>query len=152
MGSAAIRNGLRLALVCCCGLAGCLGVDSAAVVKSVPPDPFVEELLRQEVLTRDKDSATLKNTVVLRDIPVKTPLAKARAFMEQHGFSCWANVPCGAYTCLHCTAYKRKRQDLADRVVVKLIYQDQKVIGAEVAVDYGVHHPDHSWVPNFSGK
>jgi hypothetical protein len=129
-------------------LAGCLTMPPQPGVKNTQTlDPFVEEILRQQVVTREKDSATLKSDVVMREIPAKTPLAKARAIMEKHGFSCWANVPCGVYTCLHCTAYKRKSAELADRLVVKLIYQDQKVIAAEITVDYGIRHPDRGWMP-----
>jgi hypothetical protein len=41
-------------------------------------------------------------------------------------------------TYVHCTAYKRKAQSCADRVVVKLFYREQRLVDVEVTVDRDV--------------
>jgi hypothetical protein len=107
---------------------------------SVPePDPFLAEIARQPVLQKTPASAVLRPDVVFQQIPLHTPVKDARAVMERHGFSCWAAVPDGTRMCLHCTAYHRKRPDYMDRIVVKLYYENQRVVNAEVTVIYDAH-------------
>jgi len=114
--------------------------DTAGPVPA--PDPFLAEIARQPCLTKTTGSAVLKPEVVFQQVPLHTPLKEARAIMERHGFSCWAAVPDGSRMCLHCTAYHRKRVDYMDRIVVKLYYENQRVVNAEVTVDYDVHRTD----------
>jgi hypothetical protein len=101
-----------------------------------PPDPFVAEIARQPVARKMEGSAELKPEIVFTVVPLHTPIKEARALMEKHGFSCWSNVPDSNRMCLHCTAYHRKRADYMDRIVVKLYYENQRVVSAEIRVDY----------------
>jgi hypothetical protein len=82
-------------------------------------------------------AATLKQ-IILEEIPLQMPVAEARAILERHGFSCWANVPDDHGLCLHCTAYKRTGMACADRVVVKVFAEEQRVSNVEVTVEQDV--------------
>jgi hypothetical protein len=123
---------LWLGLVGGCCLAGC-----QAVGPSEPPDPLVEEILSQPTPKKAPPPGATdpRAAVVLLEVPLQTPLAQARATLEQHGFSCWSGVPDAKGMCLHCTAWKRRGRYYGDRVVVKLFYENQRVIKVEVSVD-----------------
>jgi hypothetical protein len=84
--------------------------------------------------------------LVLREVPLQTPLPQAQAVMERHGFSCWAGVQKNYRTCLYCTAYRPRTALAADKVVVKLYYEQKRVTGVEVIVENNV--PRSSW-PRF---
>jgi hypothetical protein len=121
--------------------------DSSPVPPNGNPDPLLEEILKQETLVKKPDSATLKPDVIFREVPIRTPLAEARAIMERHGFSCWSGVADSKGTCLHCSAYKPKKQGLADKIVVKLFYETQRIVNAEITVQYDVRRPDRGIWP-----
>jgi hypothetical protein len=102
----------------------------------------------------------LKPDFILQEIPLGMPLADARAVMERHGFSCWSGVqdnyriclyctafrrkmanvaglPCaGAVVSAYCTAYRRKTANIADKVVVKLFYEQKRINDVEITVEY----------------
>jgi hypothetical protein len=126
-------------LLCCCFL-GCATFEPGPVPQNGKLDPFLDEIVRQEPLEKKLWSVTLKPDVVLRDIPLQTPVAEARAIMERHGFSCWSGVADAKGKCLHCTAYIRKSPDYADRVVVKLFYDTERVVNVAVTIEYKVRH------------
>jgi len=106
------------------------------------PDPVLAEIARQPEIRKLTGSAELKPDIVFQTVPMHTPVTEARAIMERHGFSCWAAVPDGSRMCLHCTAYHRKRPDYMDRIVVKLFYENHRVVNAEVTVIYDANRTD----------
>jgi hypothetical protein len=141
MGKVGFRTVLCLAVLACACAAGCMTTNPAAPAPDVKLDPFVDELLRQEVLAKKPGSATLKPDPVLRELPVKSTVEQARAAMERHGFACWSGVAEANGTCLHCMAYKPKDRGYADRVVVRFFYDHHRVVTAvEVTVEYDVLH------------
>ena len=105
----------------------------------------MDELLKQDALQKKPGSAVLKPDRVFEEIPVKTPVADARATMDKHGFNCWSGVADARGTCVQCILYKRKTPYLADRVVVKLFYENKQVINAEVLVEYEVRHDERGF-------
>jgi len=106
------------------------------------PDPFLAEIARQPEIKKSTGSADLKPDAVFVEVPLHTPIQEARAIMERHDFSCWMAVPDGDRVCLHCTAYHRKRPDYMDRIVVKLYYENRRVVNAAVIVNYDAHRTD----------
>jgi hypothetical protein len=127
----------------CLGLLVCwTGPGCDSVPQNGQPDPLVEEIVRQAGPKKKATAATagaeaLKR-LILEEIPLQTPVAEARAVMERHGFSCWANVPDEKGPCHHCTAYRRKGPAVADKVVVKLFAEQGRVSNVEVAVEHDV--------------
>jgi hypothetical protein len=121
--------------------------DTPPVPENGKPDPFLEEILHQPVVGKVANSDTLKADVVLREVPPQTPLADARAIMERHGFACWSGVPDNNRTCLYCTAWKPRGADRADHVVVKLFYENRRVLLAEVLVEHDLRHASHDIRP-----
>ncbi len=75
----------RVSLACCCcaALAGCLGVP-APFAKPPPPVPLHTILLFEPV---EAEREALRQ-VVLRHIPLGTPLDQAREILGQQGFIC----------------------------------------------------------------
>ena len=68
--------------------------------------------------------------------------------MKSHGFTCWSGVHDGTSICLHCTAYRGQNAERADKILVKLYYENKRVIGVEAIVEYGVQHSERSfWSP-----
>ncbi len=130
-----------LALLPCLVLAGCMSFHGYQAAPVPPPDPFVVEIARQPAVRKMEGSAELKPEIVFTVVPLHTPVKEAKTLMEKHGFSCWASVPDGTRMCLHCTVYHRKRADYMDRIVVKLYYENQRVVSAQVRVDYDAHRP-----------
>jgi hypothetical protein len=114
------------------------------VSQAEPIDPFVEAILKQEVLEKKPKSATLKPDAVVKEVPFQTPLGQARSIMEKHGFTCWSGVSDTYGRCLQCTAYKPTSKARADKLVVKLYYDRTRIIvNALVTVDYNVPHTSH---------
>jgi hypothetical protein len=103
----------------------------------VPPDRLVEEIVKEATRTKTPgpDTATGLEALVLQEVPLQTPLAQARAVMERHGFSCWIGVPDDKGVCLHCTAWRRTSTHYGDRIVVRLYYENRKVVKVGVSVD-----------------
>lgn len=133
------------ALLPCLILAGCMSFRGNTSAPVPPPDSFVADIARQPVVRKMEGSAELKPEIVFTIVPLHTPVKEAKALMEKHGFSCWASVPDGNRMCLHCTAYHRKRADYMDRIVVKLYYENLRVVSAEVRVDYDAHQMNPFW-------
>jgi hypothetical protein len=149
MNRAAVWKVLALGLLPCCCSAGCGTFNSSAAPQNGVPDPLLEEIVKQGVPGKKSWPVPLQADAVLREVPVLTPVAQARAVMERHGFSCWPCVPDSGGTCLHCTAYRRKSPLAADKVVVKLFYEADRVVYEEVTVEYDVPHPDRGFWPVF---
>jgi hypothetical protein len=126
----------KVALMCLlvCSWVGCVTVPPSSTSPSDPPDPFVKAILKEAPASKRPGVTVVSPDVVLKEVPLKTPLAQARAIMEQHGFSCWKGTPEGLGTCLHCTAYRRKNEYASQKIVVKLIYENDRVTGALVTV------------------
>jgi hypothetical protein len=99
---------------------------------------MVDAIYRQAMKEKRIGSGPISPEMVLSEIPLSTPLAKARAIMEKHGFSCWSAVPINNNgLCLHCTAYKSGPHKIF-KVVVKLVYADKgskPVLAEEVTVE-----------------
>jgi hypothetical protein len=145
MREATVRKGRWLGLLLCCGLAGCVTTSPFATPLPETPNPFLEEILKQDpVVFKEGDKEIkpvpprLKPDSILQAVPLNTPLAEARAVMERHGFSCWSGVQDNYRTCLYCTACRRKTPYLADKIVVKLFYEQKQVVDVEVTVQYDV--------------
>jgi hypothetical protein len=127
-----------LGVVAGCCLAGCQSVGPGG-----PPDPLVEEILKQPAPKKAPVPGTPDPlaAVVLAEVPLQTPVDQARAVMERHGFSCWSNVPDDRGVCLHCTAWVRRNNCYADRVVVKLYYESRRVVKVVATAEREVWHP-----------
>ncbi len=128
------------------GSAGCL-VNGQNVVNPPPTekktqDPLLEQIIKQDTLTKQPGSATLKADPVIKEIPLKSSLTKARSIMEGHGFTCWGGVPDDGRVCMRCTAYYRKTPRLADKVMVKLFYEKNEVVSIEILIEYAVYRPE----------
>jgi hypothetical protein len=147
MRKTAVWHGLWLAFLPGFCFPGCVTFNSSTVPPNGIPDPLLEEILRQETLVKKPDSATLKPAILLREVPIRTPLAQAKSVMERHGFSCWSGVADSKGTCLHCTAYKPKKRGLADKIVVKLFYETQRIVNVEITVEYDVLQSDRGFWP-----
>ena len=131
---AAVRTGMGLSLLLCCVAIGCVTPPAPPPFTPDPPNPFLEEILKQEILVFKKDGVVVKvdpprvaPDVVLREVPLHTRLADAQAVMERHGFACQAGVREDYRECLYCTAYKRKSRVVADRVIVRLFYEQKRL-------------------------
>jgi hypothetical protein len=146
MDKAKVWKVLWLSFFLCCCYLGCETVNSPATLANGKPDPFVEEIVKQEAFEKTPAAAKFKPDAILKAIPLQTPLEQARAVMEGHGFSCWAGVP-GTYgPCLQCTVFKPKNQYVADKIVVKLYYQKKRISNVEASVEYNVEHAEHGFV------
>jgi hypothetical protein len=111
-------------------------------------DPMVENIL---TLAKVAGSEQANFNAYLKEIPMKAPLAEARAVMVRHGFTCWPDVTDDRGTCLYCTAYKNTSRALADRVIVRLYYDRGLVVNANVSVERGVRHVDPQFTPPAPG-
>ena len=146
MRGAAIRTVMGLGLLLCGGVVGCLTTNPSAPTQPETPNAFVAEILKQEKLVvKDAKNVEIKMDpprvspeVVLREIPLQTPLANARAVMERHGFSCQGGVRDEYRDCLYCTTYRRKTAAIADRVTVKLYLEQKRVVDVVVNVEHDV--------------
>jgi hypothetical protein len=120
--------------------------DPRPPVPEVKADAWVDEIVKQDVLDSKNKWRKLKADVVLKEVPIYTPLAQAKSIMERHGFSCWTGLSDNRGEYMHCTAYKRKNQSLADKVIVKFHYDAKQIIDAEVNLEQDVLLPGHrSW-------
>jgi hypothetical protein len=130
-----------------CGLAlGCMTFDPRPPAPEAKADAWVDEILKQDVLESKNKWSKLKAEVVLKEVPLHTPLAQARSIMERHGFSCWAGLSDNRGDYLHCTAYKRKNQSCADKLTIKFHYDAKRIVDAEVTVEHDVLLPgQRSW-------
>ena len=103
-------------------------------------DPLVEEIANQAAVGKRVGSTPQSPDLILKEIPLKTPVKEAQAIMKEHGFTCWSAVPDGYKTCIHCTAYKSMPKGLGYKIVVKLYYDSEKpqlgINGVEVTVNY----------------
>jgi hypothetical protein len=121
----------------------------ADVARSNVPDPLVEQILKQESWEKapGATSKELKAEAVLKEVPLQTPFAQARAIMARHGFVCWSGVSdnenSGVY--LQCKAYKQKDAHYADRIVVKLFYERERIVRVVVTIDHHVPHSDQGF-------
>jgi hypothetical protein len=126
------KVGLLGLLLCRC-LAGCL------TGPSIPPrdqaNPFLDAILKQETASKQPGLVVLRPDAVYKEIPPKMPLPEAQAIMERHGFKCWKGISEGVGTCMQCIAYRRKDQYAAQKIVVKLLYEKNRVTTAEVTVE-----------------
>jgi hypothetical protein len=136
-----------LLFLCWCGLPGCWTIPATAPTEKKPVDPLVQEILKSD--NRDKKVGVngVDPDVILKEIPLQTPVAKARSIMEKHGFSCWAGVPADYRICLDCRFYKQKNSAVADMIQVKLYYDNNRISGVDVTVNGGVSHSDHGLWP-----
>src|SRR5271157_84550 len=77
-----------LTLLGCCGFAGCQALDSLSSVGSAKLDSLQEEIEKQATVDTEGGWWRKDPGVVLKEIPIGTPVDQARAFMEGHGFKC----------------------------------------------------------------
>jgi hypothetical protein len=127
---------------------GCATLPSKSPTPEEVPDRFVSDIIKADTRDKKVGPTGVDTDVILKEVPLRTPLAQARAVMESHGFKCWAGVPDNNSICLHCTADRRKNSEVADKVLVKLYYDNKRITGVEAIVEYGVLHSDRSfWSP-----
>jgi hypothetical protein len=128
---------------------GCTTLPSTTPAPEAAPDRFVTEIFNGDTRKIKIGSAGVDTDIILKEIPLKTPVDQARTVMESHGFKCWSGVHDGYSICLHCTAYRRKNSEKADKILVKFFYENKRVIGVEGVIEYGVQHSDRSFWPPF---
>jgi hypothetical protein len=148
MGRSVVWHSLGLVVLTSACLLGCATLPSTAPTPEEVPDRFVSEIFKAD--TRDKKVGLtgVDADVILKEVPLRTPIAQARTVMESHGFTCWSGVPDSNSICLHCTVYRRKNSEVADKVLVKLYYENKRVRGVEAIIEYGVKHSERSfWSP-----
>jgi hypothetical protein len=138
MGKVPVLKGIGVGALFCCGLLGCVTFPSSPTPSTDIPDPFIEEIARQEIIFRLPTFAILSPEIILREVPLQTPVEQARSFMAGHGFSCWRGVPDTKGTCLLCKAYRQKTPTTADRIVVKFFYDQKRVVSVEIIDEYDV--------------
>ena len=123
-------------------LSGCLlngeAVKPAPPAVNQPGDPLLELIVKQDVLTKQPGSATLKADPVLKEIPLQTPLRRREPpWRSMDLFAGAVSRKMAASVCA-CTAFKRKTPFVADKVMVKLFYEKNVVVAEEVAIEYAV--------------
>ena len=110
-------------------------------------DPFTLELFQQAALDRKSGQPPLLPDLVLHEVPLQTPVSEAH-----HG-TAWlcllVAVPHGNYYTVRCLCWKQKNEYLADRIVVKLFYEKDRIVSEDVAYETDVQHPEHSLLPRF---
>lgn len=141
----AVRAKMRFSLLLCLPVLGCVTPGAPTPFTPDPTNPFLEDILKQEIQEFKKDGVVVKvepprvaPDVVLGEVPLQTFVTDARAVMERHGFSCQAGTREDYRECLYCTAYKRKSRTLADRVIVRLFYEQKRVYDVVVTVERDV--------------
>ena len=141
----AVWKALWVVLLPCCCFTGCEAMNNLVSPVTENPDPFQVQILKQDAADKKPGAPTrLLPDLILREIPLRTPVAKARAFMEQHGFSCSGGVPEGSLTCLDCRAWIRKNSLTVDRIVVRFYYENNRVINEQITVERDLPRPEHS--------
>ena len=143
MGGTGNWHKLAICLFACGGFVGCITAGAGPAPPDAPPDPLLEQILKQDVLESKPGASRLNPKPILKEIPLQTPLSQARATMERHGFSCWSGLSDNRGEYLHCTAYKPKNQRVSEKILVKLYYDTKRVIYIEVTVEHDVLPPKH---------
>jgi hypothetical protein len=157
MRRSALRQTLGHVVLGSACLLGCASFHSTTPPPTTPPpttleeitDPLVKEIFKADKRDKKGGQVGIDADIVLHEIPLRTPVAKARTVMESHGFKVWSGVPDGNSVCLHCTFYRRRTPQLDDKVFVKIYYENKQVIGVEGNVEYGVLHADHTFLRPF---
>lgn len=122
-----------LFLLACSGSAGCQALGSSSISGSSKIDPLQEEIaqpLKSKINQGRKDPE-----VVLKEIPIGTPVGQARAVMEGHGFKCSEGSKEGS-SYLLCHASLRTGLMTGTGIDVKIFHQASRVTGAEVVTYY----------------
>jgi hypothetical protein len=149
----ALRQTLGLVLLGSACWLGCASFHSTAPTPPSTPeeitDPLVKEIFKADKRDKKGGQIGIDADVVLHEIPLRTPVAKARTIMESHGFKVWSGVPDGNSVCLHCTFYRRRTPQLDDKIFVKIYYENKQVIEVQGNVEYGVLHADHTFLRPF---
>ena len=155
MRGVAVRMVLGVALLLVSSVAGCMTPRPSIPFQPDPPNPFVDEICKQEVLVFKENGKEIKPNppmvnpdLVLREIPLGTSLAEPRAFMERHGFTCVEGVKDNYQNCLYCRAYRRKTEFVADRVAVKFYYEGKRIVNVAVTVELNLKR-SNSLFPEF---
>jgi len=148
MRRSAVRQSLGLVVLASTCLLGCATLPSTTPTPEAVPDRFVTEIFKGDTREKKIGPAGVDTDIVLKEIPLKTPVAQARTVMESHGFTCWSGVHDGHSICLHCTVYRRKNSEKADKILVKFYYENNRVFAVEGVIEYGVQHSDRNfWSP-----
>jgi len=85
--SKAKRHVMVLFAISCSIWSGCQALNFGALRQNGKADPFQEEITSAGVLEGTAGYWKIKPDVVLKEIPVGTPVLQAQAVMEKHGFS-----------------------------------------------------------------
>ena len=124
-----------LTLLTCSGLAGCQALGSLSSSGSARLDPLQEEIVKQEAVDSRAGWWRKDPGVVLKEIPIGTPLDQARAVMEGHGFQCSQHTEQDS-SYLLCHAYQTTSILTGTGINVKIFHQATRVTGAEVVTYY----------------
>ena len=159
MRHATVRTLMGLGLLLCGGVVGCLTTNPSAPFKPETPNPFVAEILKQEVLIVKQNGVVIKMDLAAgesRGRPPRNPAAntfgrydaREAISVERHGFSCQAGVRDEYSDCLYCTIYRRKSAVIADRVTVKFYLEQKRVVDVVVIVEHDIKRGTGLW-PEF---
>jgi hypothetical protein len=112
-------------------LLGGEGFSPSTVCPSAGPDNFQEEIFNQESAGGSSDPWRQDPGVVLKEVPLGTPVDEARSVMERHRFECSDGQSEGK-ACLVCKACKATGWMTADVAIVVLYYRGGKITDVSV--------------------
>ena len=126
------RLALLTALLACNGFLGCATIDSTTRAEVVKPDPLCEQISKQKTIEVGSGWCKVDPAVVLKEIPLGTPLPQARSIMEGHGFHCLDGTGDSQGIFLKCTANNGSRWVVAVGTVVKIYHQAGRVTDIQI--------------------
>ena len=124
--------GLLMAIVACNSFLGCTTVPSRTVADDVKPDPLCEQIGKQKTIEVGPGWCKVDPAVVLKEVPLGTPLPQARSIMEGHGFHCLDGTGDAQGPFLRCTAYEGTGWVAGVATVVKVYYRAGQVTDIQI--------------------
>ncbi len=124
-------------------LVGCQGVSPGLIGQDQQTDPLQEAIFKQgkgeEAFFQKLKLESYQETVwtpnpapVLKEIPLGSPVARARAVMQQHGFRCVDLVTADKRPFLSCTALKKTSWVTGEAIRVEIYHQAGEVTDVKV--------------------
>jgi len=126
---------LVLALFACGGFGGCRLLSSSSSSESVKGDRLLEEIVGGETVEAKAGWWRKDPAVVLKEIPIGTPVDQAKAVMEAHGFKC-SEQPEQNGPFLLCHAFKRTGFLTGTGIDIKIVHHASRVTNVEVVTSY----------------
>jgi hypothetical protein len=122
-----------LLFIACTWMIGCEGVSPALIGQDERNEPLQEAIFSQAKLQSPQEQICVTNPAwVLLEIPLGSPVDKARAVMQRHGFQCADLLTSDKRPFLSCTASKRTSWVTADSIRVEIYYQAGEVTDLKV--------------------